>query len=222
MPVAHGVVTKQAFVLEAELAVEIDSRLVVGVHREFDPVQVHPVVGDVQRRRQQFRPDTLALPRDGDGHADTAGVGAADPRIVFQPEIANDHTLMQRHQLHHPFVIWRKAFAPNLSGLKRHLQHLPGHGRIVVQRGDALKVRLIEAFDFDGGSVVGHGRSFLDRWVAAYSKPLSLWLANIKMWERACSRKRSEIQHLCHLTHRLREQARSHRGLGVLAESGQV
>ncbi|QHF51687.1 hypothetical protein PspS49_19345 [Pseudomonas sp. S49] len=30
------------------------------------------------------------------------------------------------------------------------------------------------------------------------------------LWERACSRKRSHIQHRCRLTPRLREQARSH------------
>ncbi|TPG95313.1 hypothetical protein EAH72_14640 [Pseudomonas caspiana] len=30
------------------------------------------------------------------------------------------------------------------------------------------------------------------------------------MWERACSRIRSDIQHRCCLSHRLREQARSH------------
>ena len=34
------------------------------------------------------------------------------------------------------------------------------------------------------------------------------------LWERACSRKRRYIQHLCCLTHRFREQARSHNGLG--------
>ncbi len=37
----------------------------------------------------------------------------------------------------------------------------------------------------------------------------------IKVWERACSRRRQFIQHLCWLTYRFREQARSHRG-GVL------
>ncbi|TKJ74356.1 hypothetical protein PkoCFBP13504_27300 [Pseudomonas koreensis] len=31
------------------------------------------------------------------------------------------------------------------------------------------------------------------------------------LWERACSRRRQYIQHLCFLTHRFREQARSHR-----------
>ncbi|MND58956.1 hypothetical protein D3C80_501310 [compost metagenome] len=31
------------------------------------------------------------------------------------------------------------------------------------------------------------------------------------LWERACSRKRWVSQHLCKLTRRLREQARSHR-----------
>ncbi|AWM90508.1 hypothetical protein DJ564_06565 [Pseudomonas sp. 31-12] len=31
------------------------------------------------------------------------------------------------------------------------------------------------------------------------------------MWERACSRRRCNIQHLHRLSHRLREQARSHR-----------
>ncbi|PHH39319.1 hypothetical protein CRX57_03755 [Pseudomonas putida] len=34
------------------------------------------------------------------------------------------------------------------------------------------------------------------------------------LWERACSRRRSIIQHFYRLTHRLREQARSHRGEG--------
>ncbi|PTC18423.1 hypothetical protein C0J26_20745 [Pseudomonas baetica] len=36
------------------------------------------------------------------------------------------------------------------------------------------------------------------------SNPLSLW-------ERACSRIRCVIQHLCWLIHRFREQARSHK-----------
>ncbi|KAB0526777.1 hypothetical protein F7R20_10340 [Pseudomonas brassicacearum subsp. brassicacearum] len=33
-----------------------------------------------------------------------------------------------------------------------------------------------------------------------------------KLWERACSRLRQYIQHQCKLTHRYREQARSHPG----------
>ncbi|OXR34731.1 hypothetical protein PSUM_02200 [Pseudomonas umsongensis] len=32
------------------------------------------------------------------------------------------------------------------------------------------------------------------------------------LWERACSRKQSVIQHPCRLTDRFREQARSHKG----------
>ncbi|MBD0706351.1 hypothetical protein CF597_25505 [Pseudomonas sp. PSB1] len=39
------------------------------------------------------------------------------------------------------------------------------------------------------------------------------------MWERACSRWRHHIQHRCKLTHRYREQARSHR-VGVMLKSG--
>ena len=35
------------------------------------------------------------------------------------------------------------------------------------------------------------------------------------MWERACSRKGLHIRHLCRLTLRIREQARSHKGFGV-------
>ncbi|AWM90515.1 hypothetical protein DJ564_06605 [Pseudomonas sp. 31-12] len=34
------------------------------------------------------------------------------------------------------------------------------------------------------------------------------------MWERVCSRLRLNIQHFCWLTHRYREQARSHRYWG--------
>ncbi|MCE6976303.1 hypothetical protein EI534_02435 [Pseudomonas frederiksbergensis] len=33
------------------------------------------------------------------------------------------------------------------------------------------------------------------------------------LWERACSRRRFNIQQICRLLHRLREQARSRRGL---------
>ena len=40
------------------------------------------------------------------------------------------------------------------------------------------------------------------------------------MWERACPRRGRHIQHQCRLTHRLREQARSHRGCGVPAIPG--
>jgi len=36
--------------------------------------------------------------------------------------------------------------------------------------------------------------------------------SNIQLWERACPRKRWVSQHLCKLTLRLREQARSHKG----------
>ncbi|MBD0679604.1 hypothetical protein CGA21_13190, partial [Pseudomonas sp. PSB11] len=35
------------------------------------------------------------------------------------------------------------------------------------------------------------------------------------MWERACSRRGHHIQHQGRLTHRFREQARSHRGSGL-------
>ncbi|RYM43309.1 hypothetical protein EVS84_05270 [Pseudomonas koreensis] len=35
------------------------------------------------------------------------------------------------------------------------------------------------------------------------------------LWERACSRMRLNIQHLCELIHRLREQARSHIWIAV-------
>ncbi|TNF84516.1 hypothetical protein FGE05_04695 [Pseudomonas sp. ICMP22404] len=36
--------------------------------------------------------------------------------------------------------------------------------------------------------------------------------ANNPLWERACSRRRHDIHHQLKLTHRYREQARSHRG----------
>ncbi len=40
------------------------------------------------------------------------------------------------------------------------------------------------------------------------------------LWERACSRRRRHIQHLCKLTHRYREQARSHKELRLPTASG--
>ncbi|PNB70734.1 hypothetical protein C1X64_28485 [Pseudomonas sp. GW456-E7] len=51
-----------------------------------------------------------------------------------------------------------------------------------------------------------------DQWVAppgVYSHSNS---PQPPLWERACSRRGLNIQHLYCLTHRFREQARSHRG----------
>ena len=64
---------------------------------------------------------------------------------------------MQRHQLHQALVVRRQAFAPDLGGLKRHLQRLTGDGRVVVERGDALDVGFVEAFEGDDGFSGGHG-----------------------------------------------------------------
>ena len=38
------------------------------------------------------------------------------------------------------------------------------------------------------------------------------------MWERACSRRRSVSQHMYELTHRFREQARSHIEMRLILE----
>ena len=40
-----------------------------------------------------------------------------------------------------------------------------------------------------------------------------------QLWERACSRRGRPVQHQCRLTHRFREQARSHTGSSVDANS---
>ncbi|OOG83353.1 hypothetical protein B0E42_20010 [Pseudomonas sp. A25(2017)] len=39
------------------------------------------------------------------------------------------------------------------------------------------------------------------------------------LWERACSRKGHDIQHSCKLTHRFREQARSHNRLRAFTKN---
>ncbi|OJT48639.1 hypothetical protein BSZ28_24790 [Pseudomonas moraviensis] len=39
-------------------------------------------------------------------------------------------------------------------------------------------------------------------------------MALFSLWERACSRRRSVSRRICKLTHRFREQARSHRDFG--------
>jgi ABC-type microcin C transport system duplicated ATPase subunit YejF len=83
-------------------------------------VQIHPIVGGVQRRRQQCRTDTFALPRHRYTHAEVAGMAAPDPRKLLQANAADDHSLMQSHQLQMSFVARIQAFAPDLGGLKRH------------------------------------------------------------------------------------------------------
>ena len=57
--VTEGEVAQRAFNREAELFVKPDGRRVVGVHRKFDAPQRQPVIGQVERRRQQRAADTL-------------------------------------------------------------------------------------------------------------------------------------------------------------------
>ena len=89
----------------------------------------------------------------------------------------DDLVLMQRHQFHHPLIFRHQSLAPDLGRLKRHLQHLPGHGRVVVKRGDALDVGFAEAFEVNGGVVLRHEISLLDQCVAGHFKPLLHGLA---------------------------------------------
>ncbi|MNR25726.1 hypothetical protein D3C85_1428920 [compost metagenome] len=119
-------------------------------------MQVHPVVGDIQRRRQQLRTHTLALPRDGDAHTETAGMATTTARILFQADVADHGPLMQGHDFHQPLVILSQAFTPEFGGLKRHLQGLTAYQRIVVKRGNTLDVRFAEAFEGDDGIGGGH------------------------------------------------------------------
>ncbi|MNL39281.1 hypothetical protein D3C87_1615500 [compost metagenome] len=64
---------------------------------------------------------------------------------------------MQRHQLQMPFVARNQALAPDLGGLKRHLQHLAGNGRVVVERGNAVDVGFVEAFEGNDRVAGAHG-----------------------------------------------------------------
>ncbi|RBL70203.1 hypothetical protein C3E98_017750 [Pseudomonas sp. MWU13-2625] len=40
---------------------------------------------------------------------------------------------------------------------------------------------------------------------------------SITLWERACSRRRLNIQYICRRSYRFREQARSHNGASAIA-----
>ncbi|TFB44938.1 hypothetical protein E3W21_01065 [Pseudomonas sp. F01002] len=53
-----------------------------------------------------------------------------------------------------------------------------------------------------------------------YADACDLCTAANPLWERACSRRRCNIQHLCWMTHRFREQARSHIGPVVFSAIG--
>jgi len=161
--IAHRVVAQPPFGFKAELLVQSNGRFVVGKHGQFDPLQVHPVVGDVQRGGQQLRADALALPLAGDGHAETAGVAAANPGKLFQADVADHHALMQRHHLQPAFVILHQALAPHLAGLMGQLQGLSGHERIVVQRGNAVDVAFVETREGNGGVNGRHRGLFLEQ-----------------------------------------------------------
>ncbi|MNZ51295.1 hypothetical protein D3C78_691050 [compost metagenome] len=97
------------------------------------------------------------MPLDRNTHAETAGMAATNARELLQANVADDRALMQGHYLHQAFVIRRQATAPELGGLKRHLQGLPGDGGIVVQRRNAFDMGFVEALERDNGFGGRHG-----------------------------------------------------------------
>lgn len=70
---------------------------------------------------------------------------------------------MQSNQFQRALVICLKSLTPDLGGLKRHLQHLPRDGGIVIERGDAFEVGFAGGDEVDDGGWVWHGGSVRDR-----------------------------------------------------------
>lgn len=157
-PIPHRIVTHLPFGLEAELAIQRQRRGVVGVDGEFDAAQVHPVVGDVQQFAEQAAADSLALPGDGDTHADAAAVAAADARVLFEAGAADDVPLVQGDEDQQAVVVRAvvQALAALLHRLVGHLQDLAGHGGVVVQGGEAFHVAFAVAFEADRRRFGGH------------------------------------------------------------------
>src|SRR5229473_7007314 len=79
---AKGVPTSGSLGVEAELLVEPDRRLVIDIHRQFEPLQIKPIVGDVDERSHQRRADAAPLEIIMDGHADLADMAA--PSLVLE------------------------------------------------------------------------------------------------------------------------------------------
>ncbi|MNF73251.1 hypothetical protein D3C84_552480 [compost metagenome] len=179
LTVTHRILAEQALGLEAELAIQPDRRVVVRIHRQFHPLHVHPVVREVQRRGQQASTQAFALPRHRNPHADVGAMTAPNARELLQADVADHLPLMQRHQLHHPLVPGRQAFAPDLGGLVRRLQHLASNRGVVVQRSNAFDVGFAETLEGNDGIAGRHRGFFLERGAARYPLPAVI------QWSRA-------------------------------------
>src|SRR5688572_13564389 len=101
--------------LETESAVERDRARVIGIDTQLQPPQSQPVVGEIQRRRQQSRADALALPVIADTHADLSDMRAARPREARQAKIADHLAGDGRHQRMLRVVVVGEALAPDLE-----------------------------------------------------------------------------------------------------------
>jgi hypothetical protein len=83
--------------------------------------------------------------------------------------------------------------------------------RTVSQHIHRLTDRFREQARSHRGPVLTAGYHLMRWWRLQGSADLH----RLQMWERACPRRRTVSQHIHRLTHRFREQARSHRGPGV-------
>ena len=75
--IAKGKHAQQAFLFEAEAAIQCDGRRVIDKHLQFQPLDLQSLVGQVHSLLQQHRAHPLALSIVAYGHADAGGVGAA-------------------------------------------------------------------------------------------------------------------------------------------------
>ena len=97
-------------------------------------------------------PTPLALPGNGDAHADAAAVAAADARVLFEAGAADDVALAQGDEDQQAVVVRAvvQALAALLHRLVGHLRDLAGHGGVVVRGGETFHVAFAVAFG--GGS----------------------------------------------------------------------
>src|SRR5215475_10437651 len=77
LPGAKCVPAKSSLHLEAELSVELDRRLVIDIHSQFEPREIEPIIGKVDEGRRQRRADAAAVKIVMNGHAELADMAAA-------------------------------------------------------------------------------------------------------------------------------------------------
>jgi hypothetical protein len=128
-----------SFDLKIEPFVEPDCRFVVDIDRQFEPLQVEPVVGRFEERCQHCRADAVPAKIVVDRYADVANM-AAPPLVLGDGRNSDEPAAESRDDAGHSAGRRFRHFSPLLLAGEWQPQRAPPHGREIHKRSDLLEI----------------------------------------------------------------------------------